>query len=156
MKLKTTLLVLVAFILSFSAKATHLMGGEIVAQQISAYQYQIVMTAYRDTAGIPMQNFASFSITDSSGTNIANLSTAYDSILSGNALPMYPYGVEVYFFVDTFTFPHSGTFTIGWSNCCRNGAIQNITSPLSKSMFLQTDVTVYDSEIGRASCRERV
>jgi hypothetical protein len=145
MKLKTTLLVLVAFVLSFTAKATHLMGGEIVAQQISAYQYQIVMTAYRDTAGIPMQNFASFSITDSSGTNIANLSTAYDSILSGNALPMYPYGVEVYFFVDTFTFPHSGTFTIGWSNCCRNGAIQNITSPLSQSMFLQTDVTVYDT-----------
>ena len=93
MKLKTTLLILVAFVISFTARATHLMGGEIVAQQISAYQYQIVMTAYRDTAGIPMQNFASFSITDSSVTNIANLSTSYDSILSGNALPMYPYGL---------------------------------------------------------------
>jgi hypothetical protein len=58
---------------------------------------------------------------------------------------MYPYGVEVYFFIDTITFSNSGTYTIGWSNCCRNGAIQNITQPLGQSMFLQTQVTVFDT-----------
>ena len=36
-------------------------------------------------------------------------------------------------------------FTIGWSNCCRNGAIQNITNPLNQSMFLQTEMTAMDS-----------
>jgi hypothetical protein len=121
------------------------MGGEIVAQQINGYQYQILMTVYRDTAGIPMQTTAQFNITDSAGTNVTTLNTPYDSVISGNTLPMYPYGVEVYFFIDTITFSNSGTYTIGWSNCCRNGAIQNITQPLGQSMFLQTQVTVFDT-----------
>jgi hypothetical protein len=121
------------------------MGGEIVAQQINGYQYQILMTVYRDTAGIPMQTTAQFNITDSAGTNVTTLTTPYDSVISGNTLPMYPYGVEVYFFIDTITFSNSGTYTIGWSNCCRNGAIQNITQPLGQSMFLQTKVTVFDT-----------
>ncbi|MDO7660758.1 MAG: hypothetical protein MUQ40_00430, partial [Schleiferiaceae bacterium] len=130
---------------SFNTSATHLMGGEIIAQQISGLQYAIALTAYRDTLGVPMANIANFSIKDSNGTVIMTFSTAYDSVVSGNTLPMYPYGVEVYFFVDTITLPYQGMFTIGWSNCCRNGAIQNISSPLSQSMFLQTEVTAMDS-----------
>jgi len=145
MKKISYLSLLLTLLCSISGNATHLMGGEIVAQQISGSQYQIVMTVYRDTAGIPMQATAQFDITDSAGTNVATLTTAYDSVLSGNTLPMYPYGVEVYFFIDTVTFVNSGTYTIGWSNCCRNGAIQNISTPLSQSMFLQTSVTVFDS-----------
>ncbi len=130
---------------SFNTSATHLMGGEIIAQQISGLQYAIALTTYRDTLGVPMANIANFSIKDSNGTVIMTFSTAYDSVVSGNTLPMYPYGVEVYFFVDTITLPYQGMFTIGWSNCCRNGAIQNISSPLSQSMFLQTEVTAMDS-----------
>ena len=145
MKKSTLLSLLFTLLCAISGKATHLMGGEIVAQQISGSQYQIVMTVYRDTAGIPMQTTAQFNISDSAGSTVASLTTPYDSVLSGNTLPMYPYGVEVYFFIDTITFTNSGTYTIGWSNCCRNGAIQNIATPLSQSMFLQTDVTVFDS-----------
>ena len=126
MKYIKSLLILTSLLFGYSSHATHLMGGEIVAQQISGYQYQILMTVYRDTAGIPMQTTAQFYITDSAGSNVTTLTTPYDSVISGNTLPMYPYGVEVYFFIDTITFPNSGTYTIGWSNCCRNGAIQNI------------------------------
>ncbi len=145
MKSKTLLILSILLLFSIPGKSTHLMGGEIVAQQINGYQYQVFMTVYRDTAGIPMDNTAQFYITDSAGTNVATLTTPYDSVLSGNTLPMYPYGVEVYFFIDTITFSGSGTYTIGWSNCCRNGAIQNISTHLSQSMFLQTVVTVFDS-----------
>lgn len=145
MKKSTLLSLLFTLLCTISGNATHLMGGEIVAQQISGSQYQIVMTVYRDTAGVPMQTTAQFNISDSAGSTVASLTTPYDSVLSGNTLPMYPYGVEVYFFIDTITFTNSGTYTIGWSSCCRNGAIQNIATPLSQSMFLQTDVTVFDS-----------
>lgn len=145
MKYIKSLLILTSLLFGYSSHATHLMGGEIVAQQINGYQYQILMTVYRDTAGIPMQTTAQFNITDSAGTNVTTLTTPYDSVISGNTLPMYPYGVEVYFFIDTITFSSSGTYTIGWSNCCRNGAIQNITQPLGQSMFLQTQVTVFDT-----------
>ena len=135
----------VMLLFSITGYSTHLMGGEIVAQQISGYQYRLVMTVYRDTAGVPMQTTAQFNITDSAGSYVATLTTPYDSVLSGNTLPMYPYGVEVYFFIDTITFASSGTYTIGWSSCCRNGAIQNISNPLSQSMFLQTELTVFDT-----------
>tara|TARA_B110000114_G_scaffold153512_1_gene165823 strand:- start:696 stop:2054 length:1359 start_codon:yes stop_codon:yes gene_type:complete len=145
MKSKALLILSIILLFSISGKSTHLMGGEIIAQQINGYQYQIFMTVYRDTAGVPMENTAQFYITDSAGTNVATLTTPYDSVLSGNTLPMYPYGVEVYFFIDTITFSGSGTYTIGWSSCCRNGAIQNISTPLSQSMFLQTEITVFDS-----------
>ena len=130
---------------SLKASGTHLMGGEIVAQQISGLQYAIALTTYRDTLGIPMGSNATFSVKDSNGTVIMTFTTAYDSVISGNTLPMYPYGVEVYFFVDTITLPYQGMFTIGWSNCCRNGAIQNISNPMGQSMFLQTEVTAMDS-----------
>ena len=102
---------------SQNISATHLMGGEIVAQQISGLQYKITLTTYRDTIGIAMAPSANFSVKDTSGIVIMTFSTTYDSIISGNTLPMYPYGVEVYFFIDTITLPHEGMFTIGWSNC---------------------------------------
>ena len=130
---------------SQNISATHLMGGEIVAQQISGLQYKITLTTYRDTIGIAMAPSANFSVKDTSGIVIMTFSTTYDSIISGNTLPMYPYGVEVYFFIDTITLPHEGMFTIGWSNCCRNGAILNISNPLNQSMFLQTEMTAMDS-----------
>jgi uncharacterized protein (DUF2141 family) len=80
MKKPIFLSLLLTLLFTFSGKATHLMGGEIVAQQISGSQYQIVMTVYRDTAGIPMQTTAQFDITDSAGTNVTTLTTPYDSV----------------------------------------------------------------------------
>lgn len=123
-------------------QATHLMGGDIIVQQLSGLTYLVQLTTYRDTMGIPMQTTATFTFKNSSGTTILTTTTGYDTIISGNTLPMYPYGVEVYFFRDTVTLPSTGTFSVGWSDCCRNGAIQNLSSPLSESMFLQTDFTV--------------
>ena len=49
MKYIKSLLILTSLLFGYSSHATHLMGGEIVAQQINGYQYQILMTVYRDT-----------------------------------------------------------------------------------------------------------
>ena len=127
------------------AEGTHLMGGDIVVQQLNGLTYTVHLTAYRDTMGIPMQTAATFTFKDSLGVTILTTSANYDTVISGNTLPMYPYGVEVYFFTDTVTLPYPGAFTVGWSNCCRNGAILNLSNPLSESMFLQTDFTAMDT-----------
>jgi hypothetical protein len=145
MNIFKSLAITILAISSYNMSATHLMGGEIIAQQISGLQYKITLTTYRDTIGIAMAPSANFSVKDTNGNVIMTFSTTYDSIISGNTLPMYPYGVEVYFFIDTITLPYGGMFTIGWGNCCRNGAIQNITNPLNQSMFLQTEMTAMDS-----------
>ena len=52
------------------------------------------------------------------------------------------YGVEVYTFHDTITLPGDGSYAIRWSECCRNGAIVNMSNPLNESMKLLTYITV--------------
>ena len=67
-KLLTTLLIT---LISLSTYATHLMGGQIVATNIGGYDYEIKLTAYRDTIGIPMATTAMFEISmDSAGVNL--------------------------------------------------------------------------------------
>ena len=127
--------------------ATHLMGGQIVATNIGGYDYQIEFTAYRDTIGIPMQLSATFTIfeQDTSGawTYVFDSTVNYDTT-SGGLMPsvVSVYGVEVYTFIDTITMPGDGYFAISWDACCRNGAIINMSNPLSESMKLSTFLQV--------------
>ena len=133
--------------MAVSTYATHLMGGQIVATNIGGYDYQIEFTAYRDTIGIPMQLNAAFNVfeQDTSGGWILlfTSSTLYDTT-SGGLMPavVSVYGVEVYTFIDTITMPGDGYYAISWDDCCRNGAIINMSNPLSESMKLSTFLTV--------------
>ncbi len=143
-KLLTFLFVAVMFV---STYATHLMGGQIVATNIGGYDYQIEFTAYRDTIGIPMQLVADFNVFEQDTSGAWNLlftsSVNYDTT-SGGLMPsvVSVYGVEVYTFIDTITMPGDGYYSISWDNCCRNGAIINMSNPLSESMKLSTFLTV--------------
>lgn len=138
---KLLLLTAILFSSVYSAKATHLMGGEITVQDLGNGTHMITLIAYRDTVGIPMATSATFTFTGPNNQSFTS-STPYDSIISGNILPMYPYGVEIYLFIDTVTLPSPGTWNISWTNCCRNAAIQNLGNPLSDNMFLQTELVV--------------
>lgn len=122
-------------------QATHLMGGEITARQIGALSYEITLTTYRDTVGIPMQSQAVFRLRDSLGNSLFTSSTGQDTVLSGGLLQGIPYGVEIYKFIDTIQLPNQGRYTIEWQNCCRNGAIINMANPLSESMHFETTLT---------------
>lgn len=133
-----------AFLLSafcLSSQATHLMGGEITVAQLPNGQHLVSLLVYRDTVGIPMQSTATLEFQGPNGLYFTR-NTAYDSIISGNLLPMYPYGVEVYLFLDTVSIPSPGQWHISWSDCCRNGAIQNLSNPLSDAMYLSTSLLV--------------
>ena len=133
------------FLMSKSSFSTHLMGGEITAKQLVDSTYEITLTVYRDTLGIPISQWVQFELLDSSGTLITNFNTQYDTSISGGALSLYPYGVEVYIYVDTITLPGPGTYHISYKRCCRNGAIQNLSTPLNESMYLTTTITHFGS-----------
>ena len=104
-KLFTTLLI---GLISLSTFASHLMGGQIVATNLGGYEYEIKLTAYRDTMGIPMATYATFQITmDSAGviTPITTLTVLADSMSGGLVMGVSAaYGVEVYTYTDTITF----------------------------------------------------
>ncbi len=133
----STLLIL----LSLQASATHLMGGEILIHDLHNGKHVVTLMAYRDTVGIPMALSATFNFSGPNGQSFST-TTDYDSIISGNLLPMYPYGVEIYLFIDTVIIPSPGLWEVSWSNCCRNAAIQNLSAPLSETMLLKTSLLV--------------
>jgi len=142
MKRLIFLLAIIGF-LGQDSYATHLMGGEITASQLNGLTYEVTLTTYRDTIGIPMANDADFEVRDDSGSIVMNFSQQYDDTLSGQIMPGIPYGVENYFFIDTITLPGPGTYHISWSLCCRNEAIINMSQPGSENLYLETKVTAY-------------
>ena len=142
-KLLTTLLIT---LISLSTYATHLMGGQIVATNLGGYDYEIKLTAYRDTIGIPMATAAMFEISmDSAGVNlpIYFLTIPADSMSGGLVMGVSAaYGVEVYTYTDTITLPGDGYYTISWQDCCRNVAIINMASSAAENFALSTSFTV--------------
>ena len=142
-KLFTTLLI---GLISLSTYATHLMGGQIVATNLGGYDYEIKLTAYRDTIGIPMATAAMFEISmDSAGVNlpIYFLTIPADSMSGGLVMGVSAaYGVEVYTYTDTVTLPGDGYYTISWQDCCRNVAIINMASSAAENFALSTSFTV--------------
>ncbi|HEX5003242.1 MAG TPA: T9SS type A sorting domain-containing protein [Bacteroidia bacterium] len=138
--MKKILTLCIALLAGYSVQATHLMGGELTVEHIGGNDYVIHFTAYRDTLGIPFATTAQFDVYDSSYTYLFS-STTSQFTNSGSLLPGYPYGVETYFFIDTISVSGPGTYHVSWTNCCRNGAIQNLTDPLAENMFLTTTFT---------------
>lgn len=143
--MKRVLLITLFIICNFNAFATHLMGGEIVAKYDSTSgKYVLILTHYRDTLGVPMYANTTFNIyKDSLGTYtlLASNSVPLNTTLSQLLLPNFPYGVEVGVYTDSVSLL-PGTYHITNETCCRNGAIINMSSPMSESMILYTDLLV--------------
>ena len=148
--MKKLLLFTLATVLSISSYSTHLMGGQIVTSYLGTdslgSHYAVELTAYRDTIGIPMVTSAVFYVSelDTSGNWISLFSStvSYDTTSGNLFLPVQSaYGVEVYIYNDTITLPGDGYYSISYDECCRNGAIINMSNPLSESMRLTTYFT---------------
>ncbi|TAH40440.1 MAG: T9SS type A sorting domain-containing protein [Bacteroidetes bacterium] len=134
--MKKLLLLLFAFLFISSAQATHLMGGQITAQQISGNNYEIKLTLFRDTTGIPMYSTAIFKIADVA-------TSIQQSITIGHTgAQAFFNGVEVYDYILNYTFPAAGQYRISWSDCCRNDTILNMSNPGGESLYLSTVLTV--------------
>lgn len=133
-KLLLTLSFAAAFV--FAAEASHLMGGQITASQVSGSQYEIKMTLYRDTTGIPISATADFVIADASGSG-SQILTVNHSGAQG-----FINGVEVYTYTGNYSFPNAGKYHITWEECCRNAAILNMSTPGGAYLHLLTIVTV--------------
>lgn len=145
--MKRILFFVLLIALNFSAKATHLMGGEIVAHYDSASSaYVITLTHYRDTMGIPLYTTNDIAVyqyntTTSSYSLLQTLTVPLNTALGTALIPSFPYGVEVGVYTDTIALT-PGQYRIVNETCCRNGAIVNMSNPLSESMTLYTDLTV--------------
>jgi len=148
--MKKLITLFVVSVMAVSTYATHLMGGQIITSYLGTdslgSHYAVELTAYRDTIGVPIGINAVFNVSelDTSGNwnSLFSSTVSYDTSSGGLFLPVQSaYGVEVYVYNDTITVPGDGYYSISYQECCRNGAIINMSNPLSESMRLTTYFT---------------
>jgi hypothetical protein len=148
--MKKLITLLFVSVMAVSTYATHLMGGQIITSYLGTdslgSHYAVELTAYRDTIGVPIGINAVFNVSelDTSGNwnSLFSSTVSYDTSSGGLFLPVQSaYGVEVYVYNDTITVPGDGYYSISYQECCRNGAIINMSNPLSESMRLTTYFT---------------
>ena len=143
--------------IAVSSYGTHLMGGQISATYLSSdstgSHYILDLEVYRDTLGVSMYLSQTVEVYLLDTTvfpptfGLAFSHTIAFDTSSGGAMSSLSsvYGVEIYNFRDTITFPANGNYMIKWDNCCRNGAIINMANPLGESMDFLTFVSVDSS-----------
>lgn len=118
-----------------TTNASHLMGGQITSRNIGGLTYEVTLTLYRDTVGIPMYLTETINYQDSLGVSIIASHT-----LPINNMVNIGNGVERYQFIDTITFPNAGNYRAYYTNCCRNAAILNIPNASSYGLYLDVDI----------------
>jgi len=150
--MKKILFVIACFLISYSSSATHLMGGQISTSYISsdssgASLYTVELDLYRDTIGVNVdlnQDLDIYQLDPFTGiySLLYSMSPDFDTTTGGLVNSISVYGVEVYRFVDTLSFASDGYYKIEWTQCCRNFAIVNMSSPGAEYMDLSTYVNV--------------
>ncbi len=153
LKLKISFVVL--FLLSFTANASHISGGDISYQCTgNPNEYLITLTLYRDCSGVSAPVTPSVDFSNSCGlANPGSLGLTLDNILSGEisnlcagelqnsicnggTLP----GYEQYVYTGLITLPGScDSWTISYDICNRNGAT-NLTGGTSNCFYIETQI----------------
>ena len=97
--MKRFTILLFTFLMCSNINATHLMGGELIVQNDQPGDYDILLTLYRDTLGIPMQTTQNIEIYNSSGGVVTTITCNLDpnafhpvfGLQNGSVLPFFPY-----------------------------------------------------------------
>ncbi len=128
------------FILPQKGGATHLQGADIWYEYLGGNQYRVYLALYRDCAGQTMASTQTIYLESScfprtsftatmvgTGTEVSPLCPASrpNSTCNGGTLP----GTERYLYsVDVTINCTAPDWKFSWSRCCRNNAINNLTT----------------------------
>ncbi len=141
--MKKIYILFLAFLLNLQANATHMMGGQITAKQISGNNYEFTLTIYRDALGAFMYEFQTLYYYNT------NNPTQIDSVNYQffNGINYMSNNVEEYIFNEFVTLPSPGSYVVFWKGCCRNDAILNMGQGINIGqtigMRLQTEFTYF-------------
>lgn len=134
------LMLLISFIISEEAKATHIVGGELNYQYLGNNLYRIWLTVYRDCYnGVPpFDNPASIGVFDA-----GNNALIFERLLTRNPSDTIPPTINSPCFIpptnvcyerttytDTITLPPTSQgYILSYQRCCRNVTLLNIIYP---------------------------
>lgn len=127
-------------------RATHMSGGEIYWEHLGGDQYRIILTIYRDCAGIQLDDDYDLDITSPCGNFTLNVETPGgvelsqlcdqqlpNSTCNGGTLP----GIQEYVYTGIATLPACDSWTISWTEIYRNNAIVNLQAPGTLEMYIE-------------------
>ncbi|ASS48254.1 MAG: hypothetical protein CHH17_05790 [Candidatus Fluviicola riflensis] len=147
---KIFLFALTTFMFSMSAKATHIVGGEIYYDSLGNNQYKITFEIYRDCGpgNSDFDNPLQYRIFYGNGALWSDFSV---DISSRNILPVIyddpcvtppdDICIERAIYIDTVTLPFDvGGYFITYQRCCWANNIDNITNPGDNGITLTTFV----------------
>ncbi len=146
---KSVLLFCLLGIISITAKASHLMGGDITLYNDSGTNYTLTLQLYRDINGIPLATYAIvdvFTYDAISGQYLhdSTINISENTALSTSLLPFFPYNVEVGVYTYSLALT-PGKYQFVYNTSARNAAILNATTPASESLVLYTNLEVFSS-----------
>lgn len=160
-----TVLLFSFFLLSLSARASHMMGVDLTYECINNCTIRVHLRAYRDCSGITYGAPTVSFVAQTPGCGQPTAVGAWSSALIQEVTPLCPgastqcttpgasiIGVEEYYWwrdYDICSVPGC-IYTMQWSSCCRNSAITSLTSGGSNSLgvfstSLNTNITPCNS-----------
>jgi|TARA_B100000768_G_C11258793_1_gene367742 hypothetical protein len=149
--MKKILALCLGIVISISSYSTHLMGGQLTTTYLSSDTlgsiYYLELDLYRDTLGIDVsiyQDIEIWSLDVMGNYNLISTSTLSLGASGSVSTMSSVYGVEIYHFTDSISFPANGNYIVKWKMCCRNQAIINMSQPDSEHMSLLAYVNVND------------
>lgn len=137
---------------SQKASASHAVGGEIFYEYIGdstgvAHQYILYLKLYRNNNGVGFGNTENVSIQSScygTQTQTLNISSGLNNYPLQNFRECVDSGlvtnpIRIYFYAGVITLPGvCSDFKFTYDICCRNSAINNLVSPASQNLYLES------------------
>jgi gliding motility-associated-like protein len=128
--------IIVSLLFCLDAKASHMMGADMVFKCLGNGKFEVTVKVYRDCNGVTITNVPVLitplncgstgftqAITQISITDITPVCSTVQSKCAGGA---YQYGIEEYTYqgvIDLSSFTNCCKFKISWEQAARNGAI---------------------------------
>lgn len=135
MRYLRTLILGICVLCIFSAKATHIRAGEVVARRVSGLTYQFTFIGYRDVEGVPFGNGV-FEFGDGNTFGGQNESIPWETPVDlGN-------GVEKWQFTITYTYSGASNYLVSYREDFRNADIQNMSGSVSTTFYVETLVVI--------------
>jgi gliding motility-associated-like protein len=138
--MKRNLFFIIVFVVSlcFTAKATHIVGGELYYDNLGGNNYRVTLKIYRDcSSATQYDNPGSVIVYDAGGNYVQTIEIAFpgannvpDSINNPCIQPPSSTCVEEAVYQTTVNLPpQAGGYYLVYQRCCRNATILNLINP---------------------------
>ena len=143
-------ILIILFFLSFSVRASHIIGGDIYYDYLGNNQYRFFITLYRDcfSTGAEYDNPLKLTVYNASGVMVQDISVPFPGsvvlpLIFNNPCATPPNNIcverAIYTVVVTLP-PTTGGYTVSYQRCCRGPNISNLINPDETGLTLTTHV----------------